>query len=204
MAYLHCHLHLVFGNFLHDAGLASVRLQGDAMNRPIVWAFGILVSTVVSVVSLAPRLAAFADRSGSDARPATPTVKSAVPAGPRQFSISADYRGHFTVHPMVRNTRLRMLVDTGASLVALTDSDARSLGLKLTPADYRIRISTANGVITAASVHLDELTLGEITVRRVEAVVMPAGALETSLLGMSFLRRLATFEITSGRLVLKG
>lgn len=171
------------------------------MNRPIFWAVGILAGTAVSVVSLAPKLAAFSDRSGSEASPAV--AKSAVPAGPRQFSISADYRGHFTVHPMVRNTRLRMLVDTGASLVALTDADARSLGLKLTPADYKLRMSTANGVIAAASVHLDELTLGEITVRRVEAVVMPAGALETSLLGMSFLKRLSAFEISSGRLVLK-
>lgn len=174
------------------------------MNRPIVWALGILVSTVVTVVSLTPRLAALADRSGGETSPAPAAAKSAVPAGSRQFSIAADYRGHFTVHPMVRNTRLRMLVDTGASLVALTDADARSLGLRLTPADYRIRISTANGVIAAASVHLDELTLGEITVRRVEAVVMPAGALETSLLGMSFLKRLSAFEISAGRLVLKG
>lgn len=97
-----------------------------------------------------------------------------------------------------------MLVDTGASLVALTDADARSLGLKLRPAEYRIRMSTANGVIAAAAVHLDELTLGEITVRRVDAVVMPAGALETSLLGMSFLKRLSAFEIAAGRLLLKG
>ena len=174
------------------------------MNRPIVWALGILVSTAVSVVSLAPRLAAFADRSGSEASPAPSTAKNAIPAGPRQFSIAADYRGHFTVHPTVRNKRLRMLVDTGASLVALTDADARSLGLKLRPAEYRIRMSTANGVIAAAAVHLDELTLGEITVRRVDAVVMPAGALETSLLGMSFLKRLSAFEIAAGRLLLKG
>lgn len=173
------------------------------MNRPIVWAFGILVSTAVSVVSLAPRLAAFADRSGNEPAPATATAKNVLPSGSRPFSITADYRGHFTVHPVIRNTRLRMLVDTGASLVVLTDADARSLGLKLTPADYKIRMSTANGVVAAASVHLDDLTLGEITVRRVEAVVMPAGALETSLLGMSFLKRLSAFEIVSGRLVLK-
>lgn len=174
------------------------------MDRPVIWALGILGCAAVSAVSLAPRLAALADRPGSEASAKVTDARSTVPSGPRVFSISSDYRGHFTVHPTVRNTRLRMLVDTGASLVVLTDADARSLGFQLKPADYRIRMNTANGVVSAASVHLDEVTLGDITVRRVEAVVMPAGALQTSLLGMSFLKRLSGFEIAAGRLVLKG
>jgi aspartyl protease family protein len=197
----------IFISSLHFSGMFDVSqpcCMEIVMNRPIVWAFGILVSTTVSVIAIAPRLAQIAERSDNEARPAAQSVKSAVAPGPRQFSIAADYRGHFTVHPTIRNTTLRMLVDTGASLVVLTDADARSLGLRLAPADYRIRMNTANGVVAAASVHLDELTLGEITVRRVEAVVMPAGALQTSLLGMSFLKRLSAFEISSGRLVLKG
>lgn len=171
------------------------------MTRPIFWALGILGSTVVSALTVGPRLVDVAAPSG--AGPAPALAQSVNGAGPRAFSIAADYRGHFTVHPMVRNTRLRMLVDTGASMVVLTDADARSLGIKLQPADYRVRMSTANGVISAAQVHLDEVTLGEITVRRVEAVVMPAGALSTSLLGMSFLKRLSGFEIAGGKLVLK-
>jgi aspartyl protease family protein len=171
------------------------------MDRPIIWALGILAGTAICAISLAPRLATFLDQPDSGATQAT--AKSVSRAGPRLFSIAADYRGHFTVHPTVRNMRLRMLVDTGASMVVLTDGDARSLGIKLRPADYRVSMSTANGIISAAQVHLDEVTLGEITIRRVEAVVMPAGALNTSLLGMSFLKRLSGFEIAAGKLILK-
>lgn len=172
------------------------------MDRPIIWALGILAGTAVSAITLAPRLAAISEQPNSAATPVV--AKSASPSGPRHFTIAADYRGHFTVHPMVRNTRLRMLVDTGASMVVLTDADARNLGIRLQPADYRLRMNTANGTVSAAQVHLDEVTLGEITVRRVEAVVMPAGALSTSLLGMTFLKRLSGFEISAGKLVLKG
>ena len=65
-------------------------------------------------------------------------------------------------------------------------------------------ISTANGIVAAASVRLAEVKVGDIAVRGVEALVLPPGKLGTSLLGMSFLKRLGGFEIAQGRLILKG
>jgi aspartyl protease family protein len=173
------------------------------MNRPILWALGILGSTTITAVGLGPRLAGFTESSPAVQTRTSTTAPAAEPAGRRSFTVAADYRGHFVVHPTVSQFRLRMLVDTGASLVTLTELDARNLGLRPRPGDYNVTMDTANGRVMAARVHLDELTIGSITVRRVEALVMPAAALDTSLLGMSFLRRLSGFEIAAGRLTLK-
>lgn len=167
------------------------------MHRPIVWASGILCCAAVSAVGVGSRLNEFAEPR------AAVQTQAPAPSGPRNFTIAADYRGHFIVHPTMNQFRIRMLVDTGASLVTLTDTDARNLGIKPKPGDYRIRMSTANGTVVAAKVYLEELTIGNISIRGVEAVVMPAAALDTSLLGMSFLKRLSSFEIAAGRLILK-
>jgi aspartyl protease family protein len=97
-----------------------------------------------------------------------------------------------------------MLVDTGASIVALSYDDARAVGLSVHPAAFTRKLSTANGVVEAAPVQIREIRVGEIVARNVDAVVLPRGRLETSLLGMSFLKRLGGFEIARGRLTLKG
>ena len=100
--------------------------------------------------------------------------------------------------------RVKMMVDTGASFIALTDADARALGVKPERSAYTYALSTANGVVRGAQVRLREVRLGEILVRDVEAVVLPAGALRMSLLGTSFLRRLSGYEVQGGRMVLRG
>ena len=108
------------------------------------------------------------------------------------------------VHPTVDGRRVRMLVDTGASVVVLSHEDAGIVGIRVSSRDYTRRIKTANGVVQAAPVRFSEVKVGDISVRGVEALVMPPGKLATSLLGMSFLKRLAGFEIAQGRLILKG
>ena len=96
-----------------------------------------------------------------------------------------------------------MMVDTGATVIALSAEDAAQAGIRPLRSDFRGRVATANGSIEVAPVRLGEVRLGGIVVRDVEAVVLPPGALRGSLLGMSFLRRLAAFEMGGGRLVLK-
>ena len=115
----------------------------------------------------------------------------------------ADRRGHFLVEPIVDGRRIRMLVDTGASSVALSHEDAVSAGIRVGPDDFTISVSTANGVTKAAPVRIAEIQIGDITVRGVEGVVARPGALNVSLLGMSFLKRLGGFEITQGRLTMR-
>ena len=81
-----------------------------------------------------------------------------------------------------------MLVDTGASIVAIPESDAQRMGL-----DYKkgatASISTANGVAQAWRVRLDSVKIGDVSASNIDAVVMPEGKLPMALLGMSFLNR---------------
>ena len=169
------------------------------MTRPIVWAFGMLATAALSATAAGDRIAARFGLAGS--RPAK-LQRSSEPS--RTLTLSADLYGHFVVHPALNGQRVRMLVDTGASFVALSHEDAAMLGLKVSQKDFTRRSSTANGVVETAPVRIKEIRIGDIAVRDVEAVVLPPRALSTSLLGMSFLKRLEGFEVAKGRLVLRG
>ena len=175
-------------------------------DRPIVWALSVAGAAMMATLWLTPRLTSMTvtEQNTRPVGAARADRKPAVPAGPAVLEVSADYRGHFVVHPTIDNLRVRMLVDTGASVVALTASDAVSLGLRPVPSDREVRMSTANGTVTARRVIIREMKLGNILMRHVEAVVMPPGALSVSLLGTSFLRRLRGYGVESGRMVLRG
>ena len=96
-----------------------------------------------------------------------------------------------------------MLVDSGASIVALTYEDASRAGVYVRDSDYTQRVSTANGSARVAPVTLDRVSIGDITVRNVPAAVSERGKLGTSLLGMSFLGRLQRVDMRGGVLVLQ-
>lgn len=101
--------------------------------------------------------------------------------------LQADERGHFFAQGMINGSPVRMLVDTGASLIALPAADARRMGI-----DYlrgsRSTMSTANGVVPVFRVRLDTVRIGELELNQVDALVQEQG-LPIALLGMSFLNR---------------
>jgi aspartyl protease family protein len=109
--------------------------------------------------------------------------------------------GHFWLEASVNSKAVRFLVDTGASSVALTPADAQRLGFSVPNLTYNRTVITASGKIKAASVMLDEIKIGNMPVKQVEALVISEG-LETSLLGMSYLGRLNRIEVTRSSLVL--
>ena len=114
---------------------------------------------------------------------------------------SAD--GHFYANATVNGEAIRFLVDTGASSIALSAADAQWVGFDPQSLDYFLPVTTANGPAFAAPVMLDEVRLGSIAFAGIGASVMPPGALDRSLLGMSFLERLSGSEIVRDRLVLR-
>jgi aspartyl protease family protein len=95
------------------------------------------------------------------------------------------------------------MVDTGASVIALTQRDAGRLGYHPAKRDYVVAVRTANGTVRAAPVSLGMVEVGGVMVRNVDALVMPDEALSENLLGLSFLSRLRRFEYREGRLVLE-
>jgi clan AA aspartic protease (TIGR02281 family) len=119
-----------------------------------------------------------------------------------ELVIRAWPRGHFVVDAEVEGTPLTFLVDTGASDVVLSPDDARRLGLEPRTLDYSREYQTANGVVRAAPVTLRELRLGQLQLYDLDASVNER-PLPMSLLGMSFLDRLQSYEVTDGRLVLR-
>lgn len=117
--------------------------------------------------------------------------------------LKARRNGHFETAAEVNGRSIDVMVDTGATMVALTFEDAERAGIYPSPADFTHRVSTANGTGRVAPVTIDRLTIGDITVRDVRAAVVERGKLQQTLLGMSFLGRLSRFEMRAGTLVLQ-
>ena len=116
------------------------------------------------------------------------------------FRVSAG--GHFVVEAEVNGVALRLLVDTGASDVVLSQADARRLGFDLASLDYSRRYRTANGVVFGAPVLLSRVRVGPIMLDDVRASVNGA-EMARSLLSMSFLGRLSGYEVSDDTLTLR-
>jgi aspartyl protease family protein len=121
----------------------------------------------------------------------------------RTVIIPRDSRGHFLVNGRVDGKRLGFMVDTGASVIALTARDAARLGIRPTLREFTAEVKTANGIVRAAPTRLDRVEIDDISVRDVVALVMPDEALSKNLLGLSFLSKLRRFEYSSGKLILE-
>jgi aspartyl protease family protein len=126
----------------------------------------------------------------------------AMPAGAAEFVLRIDRNGHFALQAEVEGVAVRFLVDTGASDVVLTMRDARRVGLDISALRFNQPYRTANGVVMGAAVRLDSIAIGDILLEDVEASVNPA-PMAQSLLGMSFLGRLSSYEFTRDTLTLR-
>ena len=124
------------------------------------------------------------------------------PSSYGDLEIAADDSGHFQTEAEINGSRVDVLVDTGATLVALTYDDAQRAGVYLSPSDFTHEVRTANGVAKVAPVDLGSVTIGDITVRNVRGAVTEPGKLHKTLLGMSFLSRLSRVEMRDQALVL--
>jgi len=128
-----------------------------------------------------------------------------VPAQPvaekNGISVGKSSDGHFRIVARVNGVAVRFLVDTGASEITLSPTDARRAGLLTDRLAYRVPMSTANGVVMAARVQLRDFSLGAIRMANVPAMVSQAPT-DTSLLGMRFLGRLGEVKLSGDRLSL--
>jgi len=122
----------------------------------------------------------------------------------RTVEVARTGAGDFAIAADVNGARAHMVLDTGASSVVLTQDDAKAAGLPIALLDYTVSIDTANGRTRAAPVTLDRIAVGGLEERAVDALVVQPGQLQTSLLGMSFLNRLQSWQVSGDRLVLTG
>ena len=139
----------------------------------------------------------------SPAMPASGANETAAPpAAGTVASVVKSADGHYWAEATVNGREVRFLVDTGASAVALTQTDAQRLGIAPGSLNYNLSVATANGQTRAAAVKLDSVSVAGAQVQNVDALVIENG-LQTSLLGMTYLGRLSQFEATKTALILR-
>lgn len=125
------------------------------------------------------------------------------PLSGRKVRLEMDSRGHFVSDFKLNGRTVNALVDTGATYVAINAKTARRIGIRLTPSDYKYTVNTANGQVKAAAGKIDEIRIGRVRVANVEAAILPDRALSSTLIGMSFLKQLDSFEVEGNTLILQ-
>jgi aspartyl protease family protein len=109
--------------------------------------------------------------------------------------------GHFWARVRIAGVSRRMLIDSGATVTALSDDTAAQVGLDVHRPALPMILRTANGTISAQVATVDELKLGDIVARRLSVVVSPAFG-DTDVLGMNFLSRLKSWRVEGSTLIL--
>lgn len=165
------------------AGIAYHRELGAAATR----ALGLRPAEVAAAAAETSRQAAAPRKRESD----------------RAVELRAGRNGHFFADAEINGRRVEVMIDSGASIVALTWEDAQTAGVSPRDSDFTHRVSTANGTARVAPVMLSRLQIGDVMVRNVEAAVAEPGKLNITLVGNSFLGRLSRYEMRSGRLILE-
>lgn len=169
---------------------------GLALKQALAWiAIGIVLVTAYSFQTEFKMLGA---RLMGEIVPSSPIEQTNG-----EVSLRASRDGHFHVQALINGTSVKLLVDTGASDVALSASDAARLGIDASTLRFDRLYNTANGTVPGARVVLDEVRVGSLTVRNVDASITKGDSLSQSLLGMSFLRELSAVQFDGDRLVLR-
>ena len=161
---------------------------------------GVMAAAVASSLTVAFWLTHVGD--SGQARAETLPLAAETPAHGRPGQVLKAADGHYWAQADIDGRAVRVLVDTGASVVALTRDDALRLGYRLAPADFTATVVTASGPARAASVELRSVSVAGARVDAVQALVVETG-LPHSLLGMSYLGRLAAFQATPEALTLR-
>jgi aspartyl protease family protein len=164
-----------------------------------------LSSLGVTALAVASSLSAawwlnHADARGQAQAATPPAVHAPARGGSARVLKAAD--GHYWADALIEGQAVRVMVDTGASVVALTPTDAARLGLRLRAGDFSGTVVTASGPVRAAPVELEIVSVAGARVEDVEALVVEHG-LPHSLLGMSYLGRLSAFSATPTEITLR-
>jgi clan AA aspartic protease (TIGR02281 family) len=171
-------------------------------------AFMLLIGCSVTALGL-PRLISNLDFGSGDAsvpstpapprpRPRSDGIPEAEPPATQRYQ--AERGNQFFLMASINGNLIRFLVDTGATYVSLTPEDATKLGFDLTKLNWNIPMQTANGITRNAQVTLADVRLSRIVAYNVPALVMRQSGI--SLLGMSFLSRLRSWQISNGVLTI--
>jgi aspartyl protease family protein len=184
---------LLLASVAHAADISLIGLfPGKAVfvvdgGSPKTYAIGTTIAGGIKLVGIGDGTATIDNNGKHETIAIGGYVNRAPSIGNAKVTLQADGQGHFIAHGQINGGTLRMLVDTGATAIALSADDAKRLGI-----DYRSGrsgyVNTANGVAQVYQVKLDTVKVGDIELHQVDAMVHEGG-LPIVLLGMSFLNR---------------
>jgi aspartyl protease family protein len=185
------------GLLAHYGGRTSTMLR-DA----VTWlALGL---ALVTLYTYRGEITPIAARVVGELLPGTSMLVEETENGTTEVKIRRRLDGHFAAAAKVNGKPISMVVDTGASTIVLRPEDAAEAGFDVAHLTYSVPVATANGRTMAARVRLSTVTIGPLDRQNVDALVARPGTLTQSLLGMSFLSRLRSYEFSGDFLTLRG
>lgn len=165
-------------------GKAVLVIEGRS---PKTYSVGNTVADNVKLVSVNESTATFEENGKRHAIALGEHVNHTSPSGPAQVTLQPDGQGHYMAQGQINGGAVSMLVDTGASMIALSASDATRLGINYKKGQVGY-VNTANGTVAVYRVTLNTVKIGDVELNQVAGVVHENG-LPFALLGMSFLNR---------------
>lgn len=189
--------------FLMSVGAARLRAGKAAEALKALGSWMAIGLVLVALYAYRAELAGVGGRVVDELQPGS--VETVAPGVRGRGAVVKIHKteGHFIARTRVNGWSVQMIVDTGASTVVLRSEDARRAGIRLNTLTYSVPVETANGRAFAARVRLDKVSLGDLTLEKVDALVTRPGVLHQSLLGMSFLSRLQSYEFSGNQLVMR-
>jgi aspartyl protease family protein len=187
------------------SGMVGASYRGrffQAVKHLVSWTAVLFV--LVGLYAYRTELATVADRVIGELRPEGSQINVPSSGANQAVRIKRGWTGHFIANARVDGERVDMIVDTGASTVVLRHEDAKRLGVDTGQLRYSVPVQTANGASYAARIKLPQINIGSVSIRNVEALIARPGSLHQSLLGMSFLSRLRSYEFSGEYLELRG
>ncbi len=144
--------------------------------------------------------------SGStvELKPMANKITAPKPNGRVALSLKRQANGLFSARARVNGSATELTIDTGAATIVLSAEDARRAGFNIANLSFTVPVQTANGTVYAAPAQLERVFVGPLGAADVAALIAKPGRLEFSLLGMSFLKRLRSYEIKGNHLTLEG
>ena len=152
---------------------------------------GILVLVVLQLSRMDPRF--------EMAIPEIGMPEQVVEGGETRVEMAPD--GHFWLRAEINGRPANFLVDTGATLTAISEQTAEAAGLQPREGGLPVRMQTANGTIPADLTTIDELRFGNVAARGLDAIIAP-GMGPTNVIGMNLLSRLASWRVEGDTMIL--
>lgn len=175
--------------------------------RLFITAFALTFGVALAVPKL-QQASPDGEQSSTDAQAGGVANATAAPTLPparygATVEIARSNDGHFWTNVLLNGTTKRMLVDTGATSIALSEEDAHSIGINPLPSAFSGTAETASGTVQVARIHIASVRIGDIERADIPAVVIQGNASIAPLFGQSFLRTLDEVSIRGDTMVIR-